>query len=271
MRFSKNILHLDNQQAMVNRIVDLYNRTPQDTRESAIDWYREAHEEAQMLASKHNVSLDVAVGVVAVLSPRLKWDLNIEYADQILGHNTVSDSLDATMRCFKTSRIKAWDVKVQGSVDGILRYKSAPKTYSFHQNILHPDSSDYVTIDTWAVIIASPILCNNNDLAVTGKTYTKIADAYREAARIVGILPSELQAITWVQYRIENVLDAKEQADTNLIEAFHTLDARCDRLWQEFEESEGKATAKILKIAETESDKFADVLQRCEALDLLPE
>lgn len=90
------------------------------------------------------------------------------------------------------------------------------KIRSFYNNIAAPNSDlEHVTIDTHAVAAALFESLAGTDLEVeqnfggTGKsdiigvggTYGLIADAYREAANKVGILPREMQSITWEAVR----------------------------------------------------------------------
>ena len=97
------------------------------------------------------------------------------------------------------------------------------KVRNFNNNIVDPDSaSGSVTIDTHAVAAASFKALSGASLevlhnfgttpkglvsaggsAMTGAsgTYGFIADAYREAAAMVGVLPREMQSITWEAIR----------------------------------------------------------------------
>ena len=91
------------------------------------------------------------------------------------------------------------------------------KVRSFYNNILNPmsDRGD-VTIDTHAVAAgllqplggSAPEVSHNlgtmgDTSAITGVmgSYGILADAYREAAAEVGILPREMQSITWEAVR----------------------------------------------------------------------
>jgi hypothetical protein len=97
------------------------------------------------------------------------------------------------------------------------------KVRNFYNNIVDPDNpSGSVTIDTHAVAAASfkalsgasievlhnfgttpKGLISAGGSAMTGAsgTYGFIADAYREAAAMVGVLPREMQSITWEAIR----------------------------------------------------------------------
>ena len=90
------------------------------------------------------------------------------------------------------------------------------KIRSFYNNIAAPNSDlEHVTIDTHAVAAAlfeslagtDPEVIQNfggtgtTDITGVGGTYGLIADAYRDAAKQVGVLPREMQSITWEAVR----------------------------------------------------------------------
>ena len=90
------------------------------------------------------------------------------------------------------------------------------KIRSFYNNIAAPNSDlEHVTIDTHAVAAAlfeslagtDPEVLQNfggtgkSDITGVGGTYGLIADAYRDAAKQVGVLPREMQSITWEAVR----------------------------------------------------------------------
>ena len=110
------------------------------------------------------------------------------------------------------------------------------KIRSFYNNIASPDSDiGHVTIDTHAVaaglfesLAGTDIEVKHNFGAIGGSdpigvsgTYGIIADAYREAAKIAGVKPREMQSITWEAVRgifdedIKSSLKAPAKAEWN--------------------------------------------------------
>ena len=90
------------------------------------------------------------------------------------------------------------------------------KVRSFYNNIIAPYSGDDVTIDTHAVAAALLRPIGSSDIevghnfgsysansSITGMygTYGIYAEVYRRAAAQVGILPREMQSITWEAVR----------------------------------------------------------------------
>lgn len=170
---------------MIADILQVYEQaSPSDF--AARHWYRHARQACQQLADETGLSLEVAVGVVAVLSPRLKWEANIREARKVIEGKTsmaLGRNVEKARRILATGRVEL----------------SGPKVTSFYRNILEPDDSQAITVDTWAARVWSGDWTWGKP--VDKKTYWQIAADYREAARQVGLLPCELQAITWESVR----------------------------------------------------------------------
>lgn len=172
---------------MITEILKVYHDASEFDRR-AKDWYRQAHAECKALADETGLALESVVGVVAVISPRLKWEVNVNEARRIIRGET-SRALGKNVA--KARRILAGE-KPQEVVSG-------PKVTSFYRNILNPDDTHAVTIDTWAARVWSGDWAWGK--SVDARLYEKIAADYREAAAEVGLLPCELQAITWENVR----------------------------------------------------------------------
>ena len=76
------------------------------------------------------------------------------------------------------------------------------KITNFYRNIANP-TADFVTVDRHAHDIAVGEVFGKQNRRMLGSKggYNELADLYREVADFVGILPSELQAITWCAWR----------------------------------------------------------------------
>jgi hypothetical protein len=77
------------------------------------------------------------------------------------------------------------------------------KTRNFAQVIANPTDQCAVVVDRHAFDVAINEVTNDKirgQLKNKGE-YDKFANAYREAARIVGASPSQVQAVTWVVWR----------------------------------------------------------------------
>jgi len=97
---------------------------------------------------------------------------------------------------------KAEQITRTKDIEKIAAILNGPKITSFFYNILNPIGAEHVTIDRHALGVAICGLKRRRiDLIMTGKQYRTIASAYKWTAEQLGILPLELQAITWTTYR----------------------------------------------------------------------
>lgn len=128
------------------------------------------------------------------------------------------------------------------------------KVEAFVDNILHPDTSDKVTIDTHMVrVIVNDLMIDDKVLASAIRTdarYNILAEQVTKIASELGVTPSQAQAIAWIQWsRVEhpderNVLRraataAAKKKEIDEEEIF-TDEQRLifDLIWQGFTESE---------------------------------
>jgi hypothetical protein len=161
-------------------------------------WYPDAHKWAQFKAQQYEVEVDVVAAIISALSPRNEWTRNLYDADKLLMCYERGDHDPAFVNSatFKNNVMRAWIVRDKCDASVVT---TSPKTSAFVNNITWPKGPD-VTIDTWAYRIAE------GDLKLPArsfgkKLYEKYADAYREAADYIGLIPCEVQAITWVEAR----------------------------------------------------------------------
>lgn len=158
-------------------------------------WYIESNELAVHLSSGNSLSIAQCAGIIAALSPQKSWPTNkmlaydfIEFGKRS-GHMPVM--IDKAEQITRTKDIQ--------EIAGIL---NGPKITNFFYNILNPVGPEHVTIDRHALGVA---ICGTKrrriDLIMTDKQYKTIASAYKWTAEQLGILPLELQAMTWITYR----------------------------------------------------------------------
>ena len=128
------------------------------------------------------------------------------------------DGNPANMPWGNTGNIeKALSILNNDSIENISNQMGdAHKVRSFYNNIVNPDSPDgHVTIDTHAVAAArfEPLSGNAPEVAQAwggqgsssihgqGGLYGEYAEAYRRAAEELGVLPREVQSVTWEKVR----------------------------------------------------------------------
>lgn len=162
-------------------------------------WYGLAHDIAQEHAHTYNTTVEQACGVLAALSPQTGWALNVRLAgefwerylqrrtDLFVGHTT-----DVIVKCQRIGRGESPGYVLGGR-----------KVRSFYSNLLYPYQPGHVTIDRHAIAVLLAASNPQSRAAEGSGNYQRAAAAYRAVARDVGLLPQQLQAVCWVQWRKE--------------------------------------------------------------------
>ena len=101
---------------------------------------------------------------------------------------------DVGVGTFHNNKRKAFEIVQTGNTALVV----GQKTVSFIDNIKYLNS-EMVTVDIHAYSIYNGQVTSAKK--ITPKEYNKVAESYRKAAKIAGITPSEMQAITWHTYR----------------------------------------------------------------------
>jgi hypothetical protein len=177
----------------VSRILAAYERATADQRERGRNWYPVAHDLARMLADGDVVR---GAGVIAALSPQKEWQLNVRMAKAALAGQPVGHLADALRKV----------AAIMAGADPLDVLPVALKTGNFYRNILDPADPDPVTIDRHAHDVAAGVpyqgVGGKDTYGSRGLSnvtrYALLAHCYREAAMRLGILPSVLQATTWL-------------------------------------------------------------------------
>jgi hypothetical protein len=183
---------------MENNIHRVYRMADRHTLKEGMGWYQTTNTFAHGLADKHGITVRQAAGVIAALSPRLYWDRNMHYADQFCatGYAPV----------LNLSRRKAGMILFD-NIDPDVAFapasrNSGQKVRSFFNCIIDPNCDD-VCIDRHAYDIAVGEKGNDvsrGTLRLKG-VYDNIRDTYRSLANKIGIIPNQLQAVTWCTWK----------------------------------------------------------------------
>lgn len=155
-------------------------------------WYREAH---ALAVSLDPDNVPRAAGVIAALSPQLSWDRNVDLARRAYAEGRASAPLGASNR--KADRILAGEAP--------LDVLGGPKVRAFYACIVDPDC-DAVCVDRHAVDVAIGRRTDDSTRnAILGRKggYDATADAYRRAAKILGVPAPAVQAVTWTAWRAQ--------------------------------------------------------------------
>lgn len=177
----------------VANIIRVYRSATDDQRARGHNWYRTAHQLAAFMADGDTRA---GAGVIAALSANKAWDINQRLAQRAFESGTPSGHVGDALG--KASKIMAGTDPAEVLPMGL-------KTGNFYRSILDPTDAEAVTIDRHAHDIAMGRPWGNRERGLSSKgRYAVLSLAYRNAAAKLGILPSELQATTWVVWTERN-------------------------------------------------------------------
>lgn len=188
-------------------IIKVYEKATQDEIDHGKRWYYIAEKFAVDIAYRHDIPMHTVAGVIAALSPNLKWNRNVADAETVVdAFMSGRERSDVVVSAYPQNVGKAWAILEQlPDVDGVKRILNGPKITAFFANIIGEDAC---TVDGHAhnIYYNKRLALKDKRLSIGKKEYAKIERAYRKAARKLGLRASELQAITWVAWRrIHNI------------------------------------------------------------------
>lgn len=174
------------------RLLSLFDGANDDQMAYGLDWYSAAHTFCVGLAERYGVSVDQAAGIVAALSPRVEWGLNMRLADELV-RTGACKGLSGNVR--KAQRILAGEAPL--SVLG------GNKVRSFYDNIARPDTSATVTIDRHAIDALLGTVGDDVSRKVLERVgvYEQASGIYRRAAALRSVPAHVMQAVCWVVWR----------------------------------------------------------------------
>jgi hypothetical protein len=190
----------------VRNILKVYRRSTPEDHLQGETWYDQAKIEAKDIASRYGLPIRTVVGVMAALSPNIKWKQNVKDAATMCRAWVNGDNLsDFKCSTYNTMKAKGWSILADGldDDDDVLGRLNGQKIRSFYSNIL---GLDEVTIDGHAINIAlgKRQALQDNKTNIGKKRYKELQAAYIRAAKRVGVEPHVLQAITWTTWRREH-------------------------------------------------------------------
>ena len=187
---------------MIANIVACYKTADDDQRAGGMVWYSKAQCAAYDIAAKYDIAVYLVVAVIAALSPNNKWSRNVINADALIGAFLRGDGIDSVkVSTYHKMKQKAWDIlAARPDYDTAKTMLKGQKITSFFCDIMGEFN---VTIDGHARNIAyAEKVGLTDDRSNIGKLeYRALQAAYEEAARQLGLMPYQLQAITWRVWR----------------------------------------------------------------------
>jgi hypothetical protein len=179
----------------VDNILKVYNDS--SVSHEGYDWYKDAHKLADSLAREFGLTTLQVAGIIASLSPLKSWYENKRIARQFIasGYGKHTSKFIA-----KAEQIKLYDSDYPREF--ILTTLNGNKIQNFFLNIAYPNADTHVTIDRHSISVAlGRSIQEHEGRNLTDKQYEFLASCYRDASTKLGILPNQLQAVTWVKWR----------------------------------------------------------------------
>lgn len=189
----------------IDNIKATYQLATLTEQQNGITWYPDADQIAIALADRYEISEPQAIGVIAALSPRNRWERNVQDADAIIAAFVAGgpDQAMLTRVCTftnnKAKAVRILQLSRAADLDAVLAILSGPKLREFASCIAGlPD----VCIDGHAFCIWQGERTGLKDVPAIGvKLRREIKADYQAAADELGITPSACQAITWCAWR----------------------------------------------------------------------
>lgn len=187
-------------------IIAVYNLASVADTQQGQSWYSRALRFAQGLSLEYNIGTRTIVGVIAALSPRNRWERNMQDAESMVkvyaNGGNYQDLMDLKVCTFKAGKDKAARILTDKVLDRaeLLAILKGPKLCEFFNCILG-DASD-VCIDghAYSIWVGDRITLANVP-SIGKKLRQNIKADYQSAATILGVQPHVVQAITWVTWK----------------------------------------------------------------------
>jgi len=198
---TKQVTLVDHERMIAN-IVACYKTADDDQRAGGMAWYSKAQCAAYDIAAKYDIAVYIVVAVISALSPNNKWLRNLSNADALIGAFLRGDGIDAVkVSTYHKMKQKAWDIlAARPDYDTAKAMLKGQKITSFFCDIMGEFN---VTIDGHArnIAYAEKVGLTDDRTNIGKLEYRALQAAYEEAARQLGLMPYQLQAITWRVWR----------------------------------------------------------------------
>ena len=198
MKTKKPIIKLDNSHyyEMLGTCYQTYYKASDITKKYGLIWYNDATKFVQSLANEYNLSFDVVNHCLCVLSNANEWEANKKDCKRMIEAFMNGSSIDSfKVKTYGRDKLKAWNVLK----NNIRIQPSSLKTYSFAMNIGNIDNHYNVTIDRHML---SNMLSREYG-SLTENKYSMFRNAIIEVAQTFNIQPKQMQAILWLQIKID--------------------------------------------------------------------
>ncbi len=177
-----------------NNLIDILDRTPKDTFNSAKLWYYSANIQALNIAKKYNLDVYKVAQVISALSPRNKWSQNIKDADKVCEAYVLGLHPTSIRVCtFHSNKFKSFNILANNTQIT----NNSLKTFNFVNNIAYLNN-DFLTVDIWHLRACFNNMIKINNAAIGKIAYEQIKQLTLKKAAKLGLKGFEFQAILWL-------------------------------------------------------------------------
>lgn len=176
----------------VDNILNIYRTASFAAFSEGMTWYDDAHNFAKSLDPNR---FHRAAGVIAALSPMNEWQNNKRKAAQLYAQNGDGSGCGLYRNVDKAVRIY--------NGEDALDVLGGNKVRAFFLTIVDPTGDHAPVIDRHAFDIAVGERTNDKRRGILSRKgmYERFSETFRDAARITGIGPAQLQAVTWTEWK----------------------------------------------------------------------
>jgi hypothetical protein len=208
---------LKNEDRYVQNVLDMFDLANAKDIQNGRRWYELANRFCRTLAERHGRKLADVAGIMALLSPAVSLEQNVIDTVEVMANGQT-----AKPSTYGPQAEKALAVRDAGIDPAAVLGQN--KVAAFWANIVNPGEAGRVTIDRHAARIAADWKLPPEDayyLVNTPGKYKVFERVYRRAAEKLGILPQQLQAITWTAYRRLFVAPRYRKGDGRIVAPIH--------------------------------------------------
>jgi hypothetical protein len=184
----------------MNRLIKLFNSASSETVESGLCWYSNARDFLELVSLKTGFDLKLVCDACSALSPACSWDINKRDVFNVC--EGLKKGIAEKIRVSTYGQFKVKAIRILEKEEEFIETATNQKTWNFKHNLFEPLNPDFVTIDRHAFKAYTGGLYPGS-VRISSLKYKRIANAYKREADRIGILPNQLQAVVWTQYKIE--------------------------------------------------------------------
>lgn len=186
---------------MVLNVLASFASSTSDERAAGFAWYDTAYRWAAGLGRIYNVPVNIAVAVVAALSPQVEWEANKRWAVKVIKAHAFNRPLPLMGLGNSLARAER---ALSGDLSDIHREEGTFKVNRFYRSIM--GEGGVACIDRHAIRVAIGDYLIDEVPPLSKGRYLAIEEAYVDAARELRKGARHIQAVTWLVAKRERDL-----------------------------------------------------------------